>query len=554
MAPGDDNDEAPDTRGDWLQKLSRCHLATKTGPIQVPLDFIDQAEFGPTGFASRALDKIYAQTIAESMWDQGILFTETVECYVPFDPKDFDIEKYSSPSTDNPPPKVMVFCGQHRTYALKTVKTWIEGNKPNGRVRAPQVEKVNVNLWVGLSQEDAIKMGKMHNDHTHDILLRDTWSNIQSLRARWMQHGQPQPKLKDGVIDPSDRNMTEVKNKCFESMNIIGVKQINKHRTPWVIAIFPERVFTKIFDLYKAYREHRVKGQKQKVEGAAKKSSQNVLTESADDPLLVETKGGRKSDTIPCRFWNTLLLLNTGSELDLSFAETQLQLAIDGQMSLKEVQDAICHYMKRKKLQIQLCYEVNLNRNQGWQEFCSRYLNCSVEESARKIKVLLDMLPPPNTNIKQKKDKKGKPLLAWHNEKGEAHPYILQFIEDLQRDEKILEKSEVNASSQTIIDNTKPLLINRDTIAAQDYEDPEAPQWDDNYKWDLRYQLFHGKLATLWDRIIQVGSPSLLCTFVTSVFGKVNSQNVLTVILIHFIHYSGAIYRRDFRHRLPDGQ
>ena len=173
VAPqGDNDDENSDAHAEWLAAISEDHKANKTGPIQVPLDWIEQAEFGPNGYASRDLDEVYAETIATDMWNQGILFPEIVECYVPKDPRDptthalslFDIQKYSAPSMDNPPPKIYVFCGQHRTYALKLVKKWIEANRPNGRVRQTQVQSILVNFWVALNQEDALQIGKIHND------------------------------------------------------------------------------------------------------------------------------------------------------------------------------------------------------------------------------------------------------------------------------------------------------------------------------------------------------------------------------------------------------
>ena len=58
-----------------------------------------------------------------------------------------------------------------------------------------------------------------------------------------------------------------------------------------------------------------------------------------------------------------LLFLNTGNEHDVKFAKTQLDLVIEGTMDLKEFENRIREYMKRKRLQVQLCV---MNGSTGW--------------------------------------------------------------------------------------------------------------------------------------------------------------------------------------------
>ena len=424
---------------DFFNKMRGTHMATRV-PIEVSLSSIVQAEFGTDGFASRPLNEAYYTKIAEDIWSRGIIFLDILECYlepIEGDARTSKVEAFNEAVLQAAGVIIRVFCHQHLCAALKLCSEWFTKQKEGGRLVRESISKVRVNIWVGLSQIHAIRVGHLHNDITHEFIARDFFSTLCSLRTRWQCLGSVQAPMKDGKQNALDGAYQKIKKACFLAMNIENQKDIDKFRFLWKCATFPEDVFDKIVAVYKAYQAGKVLGQTQRSEAKPKAKPKKDQDPVADKSLVInEMKGGAKQDTLPQSFYETLLFLNSGNPNDYNFAKAQLDLVIEAQMSLASFCQRVRDYMKRKGLQVQLCFLLSIPREGGWAKLCTDHLKCNVDQSYQKIKPLLDALPDLKGS---QNDTKG-----WVNKDGQPHELIQNFVDELNASALISRRADTN--------------------------------------------------------------------------------------------------------------
>ena len=188
-----------ETSTQFTKRIKRDHLAWQL-ELFVDIKQISQANFGVHGQASRPLNQSYVQHLAETIFTNGLTFQSPLQLH---------LEKYIDPDTGNSDDrttipekfhpnmlkenlalKFTVFGHQHLCEALKRVLDWIDTRRTRtSAVKREEVEKVKAHIWVGMKDQDLIRLGQHHNDVEHEIQLRNTWDLICLLRNIWKKNG-----------------------------------------------------------------------------------------------------------------------------------------------------------------------------------------------------------------------------------------------------------------------------------------------------------------------------------------------------------------------------
>ena len=183
---------ADESLKDFIERMKHHHLAWEC-ELKIDITKIDQAQFGLDGQASRPLDENFVQGIANSIWENGLIYQPPLELLLVKndDIRTSDASKFQPAVLEAfPDLRFIVFAHQHQCQALKTVHSWTTTrNDEAAAVTEKDVATVRAHIWVGLNDHDVVKLGQIHNDVDHHLKLRSTWDLVNLLRVSWKKNG-----------------------------------------------------------------------------------------------------------------------------------------------------------------------------------------------------------------------------------------------------------------------------------------------------------------------------------------------------------------------------
>ena len=169
------------------------------------MDRIIQAQFEVGGKASRDLDDTFVTKLADQMWKDGIFFQSPLELLVEADPDDSrttDASKWNETLIDElKNMRFIVFAHQHQCAAMqKCMDRWNHVDPSDSRLNFQSLKYVKAHVWTGLSDEQVLRLGQIHNDVEHNIKLRGPWTTVMQLRHLWQSKDSYFPGIQATVL------------------------------------------------------------------------------------------------------------------------------------------------------------------------------------------------------------------------------------------------------------------------------------------------------------------------------------------------------------------